>query len=99
MSFTQEKCAFGKALASGVIKHTNLTAGSNAYAGGELLFLEPDTIAITADSGRYGPESGSEMSDVAKAFRDSGYGVWNYGYDDELKTPFRFGAKFPDWVS
>jgi hypothetical protein len=38
-----ENCPFGKSLASGVIKHTNLTGGAEAYSGGELILLNQST--------------------------------------------------------
>ena len=94
----EEKSAFGAQLETGVIKHTNLTGGNPAHCAGELVSLNEGTIALNGASGRYGPTSSEEMTAVAKAFKDSGYGVWSYGYDEENDFPFRFGSRLPEWV-
>jgi hypothetical protein len=94
----EETCAFGKSLKSGVIKHTNLTGGAPANCAGELIFMDDQVIALNGASGRYGPSNKEEMTAVAKAFRESGYGVWNYGFDEEINFPFRFGSRTPEWV-
>lgn len=93
-----ENCAFGHNLNSGVIKHTNLTGGEPAYAGGELLVLDEQTIVINGCSGRYGPSSPEEMAAVARAFADSGYGVWSMGWDDDAGMPAPFIGVEPEWV-
>ena len=93
-----ERCAYGLALESKVIKHTNLTGSANAYSGGEILFLTNGQVVINGDSGRYGPRNAAEMDAVAKAFSDSGYGVWSMGYDDEAKKPTPFVGTFPTWM-
>src|SRR5579871_3169798 len=86
----KENCAFGKGLASGVIKHTNLTGGAKAYSGGELLFLDPHTMVVNGRSGRYGPRTKAELSAAAQAFADSGYRVWYMGWDEETNRPAPF---------
>jgi hypothetical protein len=96
--YAEERCEFGQGLANKVIKHSNLTGAEPAHSAGELLFVGEGTIALNGSSGRYGPESVEEMDAVAKAFRDSGYGVWSYGYDEENAVPFRFGSRNPEWV-
>jgi hypothetical protein len=93
-----EGCGFGHSLESQVIKHTNLTGGEAAHCAGELVLLGNDTVALNGGSGRYGPTSEEEMNAVAKAFKESGYGVWSYGYDVETARPFRFGSRLPEWV-
>lgn len=93
-----EKCPSGASLENGEIKHTNLTAGGHAHCGGELLVLDEATLIVNGGSGRYGPTSEAEMVAVAKAFKDSGYGVWYYAYDDESGEAFRFGSRLPEWL-
>lgn len=93
-----EVSEFGSTLESGVIKHTNLNGGAPAHSGGQLVILSEDTLVIDGGSGRYGPRSEEEMTAVAKAFRNAGYGVWSYGYDDESGWPFRIGSKNPEWI-
>ena len=94
-----ERCDFGKSLASGVIKHTNLTGGAPAYSGGEIIALDENTIVINGYSGRYGPRTRSELDAVARAFADSGYGVWYMGWDDDANRPAPFLGVLPQWVS
>lgn len=93
-----ERSDFGSRLKSGVIKHTNLTGGESAFAGGELFIIDPQTVVITGCSGRYGPTTREEMQAVAKAFADSGYGVWSMGWDDEVDLPAPFIGAEPQWV-
>lgn len=94
-----EKGPFGKKLESGVIKHTNLTGGAAAYCGGELLVLEDELIVVVNGcSGRYGPRNSTEMDEVAKAFAQSGYGVWSMGYDEEAARPLPFIGVRPKWI-
>lgn len=93
----EESCSFGKSLPTGSIKHTNLTGGAPAYAGGELLHLD-GTIVVNGRSGRYGPRSAEEMDAVALAFKRSGYLVWSMGYDIEADFPFPFVGVLPKWV-
>lgn len=99
VAHAEERCAFGAALESGIIKHTNLTGGKPAFSGGELVFLDAVTIVVNGCSGRYGPRSKSEMQDVARAFAESGYAVWSMGFDDETNRPARFVGTYPEWVA
>lgn len=94
-----EHCQFGQALMSKVIKHTNLTGGRPAFAGGELLWLKDDTIAINGCSGRYGPRCEQEMNAVARAFSESGYDVWSMGWDEDANKPAPFIGYSPQWVA
>lgn len=94
----KEQCDFGARLASGVVKHTNLTGGAAAFSGGELLFLEDGTVVINGCSGRYGPRSKTELDQVITAFVESGYGVWSMGFDEETNRPARFIGLYPEWV-
>jgi hypothetical protein len=93
-----ESATFGTDLQSGVIKHTNLTGGEPAHSGGQLVVVSEGVLALDGGSGRYGPQNEDEMTDVAKAFTNAGYGVWSYGYDEESGWPFRIGSKEPEWV-
>ena len=96
--YAAEACDFGKALDSKVIKHSNLTAGGTAYAGGELLILDNRTILLNGSSGRYGPRSPEELQALAKAFRDSGYFVWYMGYDKDAGRALPFLGTTPIWM-
>lgn len=93
-----ERCAFGQNLESGVIKHTNLTGGEAAFSGGELLFLDAQTIVVNGCSGRYGPRNSAELDMVVRAFAESGYGVWSMGFDEEANRPAPFIGVQPTWV-
>ncbi len=93
-----EQCSFGAGPESGVIKHSNLTGARPAHCGGQMVFIRAGVIALDGGSGRYGPGSKDEMTAVAKAFKNSGYGVWSYGYDEENAWPFRIGSRLPELV-
>lgn len=90
-----EICAFSLAMPSGKIKHTNLTGGGDAYAGGELLHLSGESIIVNGCSGRYGPRNEAEMQALERAFHASGYKVWSMGYDKDAGRPYYFGAVDP----
>ncbi len=96
--YADELCPFGKTLETGVIKHTNLTGGEPAYAGGELLWRDHQTLIVNGQSGRYGIRSPEEMTAVSVAFRKSGYHVWSMGYDTEADFPFPFVGVRPQWI-
>lgn len=87
----EELCGWGQALETGKIKHSNLTGGAPAYSGGELIALDDTTIVLNGCSGRYGPQSATEMQRVAEAFTKSGYHVWSCGFDEEAGQPLPFG--------
>ncbi|WP_244455082.1 hypothetical protein [Gluconacetobacter diazotrophicus] len=90
--------SFADTLNGKEIKHSNLTGARPAHCGGQLVFVENDAVALDGGSGRYGPRSKEEMTAVARAFKNSGYGVWSYGWDDENAWPFRIGSRLPQWV-
>ena len=95
-----EVCSFGTSvIQGGLVKHSNLTGGAEAYCGGEMIVLAEGAILINGFSGRYTPRSAVEMDDVAKAFKESGYAVWSMGYDDESNFPLPFGRTTPIWIA
>jgi hypothetical protein len=96
--YAAEACDFGKTLESKVIKHSNLTGGGTAYAGGELLILDKQTIVLNGSSGRYGPRSSQELQALARAFRESGYFVWYMAYDNDAGRALPFVGTTPIWM-
>lgn len=95
-----EDCVFGNARGAGVVKHSNLTGGGVAFSGGELFFIDDETIAINGHSGRYRPRSHEEMKDIERAFVGSGYKVWSMGYNEDTNRPnVFFGITDLEWVS
>ena len=77
-------------MASGVAKHTNLTAGGPASCGGEL-WIDVATagrLYVNGCSGRYGAVSREHLDDAAQVFRDLGFEVVNYGWDEETQKPY-----------
>ena len=53
--------------------HSNLTGGKKAYQGGELWFLNDDSIVINFYSGRYGAETEEQKRAVVNYFYSVGY--------------------------
>lgn len=80
-------CEFGRSRPRHELKHTNLTGGGAAFAGGELMILDDHTVVVNGDSGRYGPRDEREMNAVLRAFRDSGHRVYTTGYDTDSGRP------------
>lgn len=78
-------------LASGKVKHSNLTGGEPASCGGELWFDTPQARAlyINGCSGRYGPLTRQQLDDALSVFRDFGYEVISFGWDEEVDKPAR----------
>jgi hypothetical protein len=76
-------------LASGRVKHTNLTGGVEASCGGELWFDTPTAMKlyINGCSGRYGPTSQPQLEDAVAVFSDLGYEVVSFGWDHETDAP------------
>jgi len=97
--YAPENCDFGKALNNKKIKHTNLTGGTPAYCGGELIWLGEREILVNGCSGRYGPRNVAEMKAAALAFSKAGYRVWSTGYDEGTGFCFKFGASLPEEVT
>ena len=87
----------GLQLESKIIKHTNLTGGELAHCGGELWFVSEDKLFINGSSGRYGPQSGQELEDAAKAFRSEGFKVASAGYNEETGFPYAVLVGDPKW--
>src|SRR5207249_3801364 len=77
-------------LASGVAKHTNLTAGGPASCAGELWIdaASEGRLYINGCSGRYGAGSREQLDDACQVFCDLGFEVVNYGWDDETQKPY-----------
>lgn len=96
--YVLERNAFGANLETGRLKHSNLTGGADAHCGGELVIVAKNVVAINGSSGRYGPNSRRELDAVVAAFRASGYGVWNFGYDEGSNRPLNFLTGTPVWV-
>lgn len=97
--YAAENCEYGRQLETGTIKHTNLTGGTAAYAGGEIVFRDAHTIVINGKSGRYPVRDENELRQVAIAFKRSGYHVWSMGFDNEAGRPFPFVGVEPQWVA
>jgi hypothetical protein len=85
-------------LQRGRLSHTNLTAGAQAYSGGEMWFTDPSIVVINGGSGRYPPRSVIELNDVAKAFKATGYKVAHMGWDREIDAPARYLRGDPQWL-
>ena len=94
-----EHCPFGSAREAGAVKHSNLTGGEDAYAGGELVLLDEHTLLLNGCSGRYRLRSEAEMRAVAGAFRASGYRVWSMGWNRDTDRPALFGTQDPEWIA
>ncbi|MGE0282144.1 MAG: hypothetical protein AB7P20_16245 [Rhizobiaceae bacterium] len=96
----REKCLFGEQREAKAAKHSNLTAGNSAFAGGEVVFADRQTIAITGSSGRYRLRSAEELKAIEVAFAESGYNVWSMGFNQDTNRPNVFeGNTEPEWVS
>jgi hypothetical protein len=95
-----EVCVFGQQRGADLVKHSNLTGGSSAFVGGEVVFLDETSIAITGSSGRYRLRSSEEMKAIEIAFAESGYNVWSMGYNRDVNRPNTFETAIdPEWVS
>lgn len=94
----KEQCAFGSARQAKCVKHSNLTGGTAAYAGGEFAYLDPQTLLLNGCSGRYRITTLGEMSAIERAFRRSGYKVWSMGWNEDTDRPAMFGTQDPTWV-
>ncbi len=66
-----------------VPKHTNLTGGANAYLGGEVWFLNSNSLFLSGGSGRYPPLHEQQLDDAADVFESYGYSVTSLGWDSE----------------
>lgn len=86
-------------LASGRVKHTNLTGGQPACCGGELWFDGPQArrLYVNGASGRYGPRTPQQLEDAVSVFRELGYEVFSFGWDPDTDRPERvfYGTNVP----
>lgn len=96
--YALEKCAYGATLQTGVIKHTNLTGGADAHCGGEIWFVDSNSILIGGSSGRYGPDTEEQLTDAALAFSAGGYRVASLGFDDDTGFPSTVLVGEPQWM-
>lgn len=96
--YALENCPFGKTLNEHTIKHTNLTGGASAFAGGELRFLEEGVLIVNGRSGRYPIRNDEEMRALGRAFLESGYHVWCMGFDFEAGVSYPLGTVDSDWL-
>lgn len=75
-------------------KHTNITGGGKAHAGGELWFIDNDSIVVTFSSGRYGPSSESELirmsSFMQKCLQSIKYSAKILGWDSGIGRPTKY---------
>ena len=70
-------------------KHTNLTGGRMAYAGGEMWFEAVDKLYISGGSGRYEPCSVGQLEDSRRVFESLGYSVSSLGWNPVRGKPAR----------
>lgn len=96
--YALEQCERARSWNNGVVKHSNLTGGGKAYAGGELRFLKEDQIIINGRSGRYKVNDDKEMRALGHAFRSSGYHVWCMGFDREAGVPYPLCSVDSEWL-
>lgn len=90
-----ESCEFGSQRAAGVVKHTNITGGAPAYAGGEAVFVGASQVVVNGSSGRYPVRSKEAMVAIEMAFKKSGYDVWSTGWDADGRKAVPFGVLTP----
>lgn len=83
-----ELAAISPPLASGKVKHSNLTGGEAASAGGELWFdVSGSRIYVNGCSGRYGPRTKQQLEDVVLVLSNLGYEVVSFGWDEDADLP------------
>ena len=75
-------------LNSNLPKHTNLTGGLPAYAGGELWFRTEGALFVSGGSTRYKPNR-SQLEDAVDVFRAFGFNVQSLGWDEDRDEPSR----------
>jgi len=76
-----------RSVTNGPIKHTNLGTG-DAHCGGELWFIDSNSLFINGCSGRFPPRSEQELNALTSAFRAAGYKVCSFGWS-EIGGPAR----------
>jgi hypothetical protein len=77
-------------LNSNLPKHTNLTGGLPAYAGGELWFGTEEALFVSGGSRRYIPINSDQLEGAVDVFRAFGYTVTSLGWDKDRNEPRRF---------
>lgn len=89
LPYLLERCEAAQSLASGVIKHTNLSGGGEASSGGELWVDPADDhkVYVNGCSGRYGPTTEEELEDVVEVFKQMGFDVKSFGWNPDLEQP------------
>jgi hypothetical protein len=87
--YVLERVQVSRPLQSGKIKHTNLTGGSDACCGGELWFETENAkrLYVNGCSGRYGPTTPQQLDDTVEVFRQLGYDVISFGWDQDAGRP------------
>ena len=70
-------------------KHTNLTGGGSAYAGGELWFETEESLFVSGGSGRYEPIDAEQLEEAVSVFAAYGYTVTSLGWDNSISGPRR----------
>lgn len=84
-----ERAAVASELKSGVVKHTNLTGGGLAASGGELWVDPADDgrLYLNGCSGRYGPTTEDQLTDVVRLVAALGFYVESFGWDHDANRP------------
>jgi hypothetical protein len=79
-------------LASGKVKHSNLTGGGPASCGGELWVdpIDASHLFVNGASGRYGPDTPQHLDDAVSVFVSRGFAVTSFGWEAETGKPARF---------
>ena len=71
-------------------KHSNVTAGRPACIGGELWFVDPESLYVSGGSGRYPLRTAEHLEDAVNIFRAFGYSAVSLGWDDGIGKPRRY---------
>ncbi|MBU2765034.1 hypothetical protein HAP94_02200 [Acidithiobacillus ferrivorans] len=96
--YIEEDARIGQTLESRCVKHTNLTGGNPAHSGGELWFIDNLKVLIGGASGRYGPDTETQLMDAVLSFKNEGYIVASIGFDDDTGFPAKILIGEPQWV-
>jgi|SRR6478752_2733753 len=76
-------------LQSGRVTHTNLTGGGAASFGGELWIdpIDDNHLYVNGCSGRYGPQTETQLNDAVVVLETRGYAVTSFGWDHDTAAP------------
>ncbi len=96
--FALENGANRNKLSRGYLSHTNLTGGLPAFSGGEMWFIDDNTVVINGGSSRYLPRGVEELADVSLAMKACGFKVGHMGWNFGTKRFARFKRGEPTWV-